>query len=328
MKIMRFLLENKKIYENYPVQGRNEKNTLSKGLQKATQSHAVLSETPPTAHPLPGAPHNKIAIDLSRLFPCRHETAMVDIEQRFPLNLSVSRNRENVGEKRLSRPLTDLLSLTQNTPRKYNPVKSEHPVIAGGKPLRNNFPPRTYDEKCAIVFEACLPDSCCTWTAYRHNIPHQYIFEWCKNFYGMTIRELKNKLDNNEIRLLIYRKREREDVLSSMAYQHEKKRKRNFTEEQKKNFIEESCKENISVYTVSRRHNLSPPLIYRWCKDIHHINLREYRQRQQRFWTAEQQKTSQNPFPSERRHESRPQTSTPGKVAMTEPVQPESPRPA
>lgn len=139
---------------------------------------------------------------------------------------------------------------------------------------------RTFEEQCSIVLEACHPESNCSQTAKKYDLPHQYIFKWCKEHFGMPASELNNCLID------IYKN----DVSNKQALlaltaiirsdQKMKTKKIILTLHQKKEIISEACGINKSIFEIAKLHNISVTNIHRWCRTIYKVTLGDYRKKQ------------------------------------------------
>lgn len=125
------------------------------------------------------------------------------------------------------------------------------------------------------------PRPCCYRTALLQDIQNQYIFDYGKCYYGIIIQDLKSKFYNNQTAFL-----SQGDSAVNLAHigaksLSNKKGKKPSTKERKIHIIQEICRENISVCEGAKRYNVATTSIYRWCKAIYNLKMKEYRLQQQ-----------------------------------------------
>ncbi len=206
----------------------------------------------------------------------RSEQELSKKEDNLPLDLSIARKN-------------DLCYGEDNKPSSSFQIKKAKDLLLqtqhGFKLKKNNKPhhrrnashkARSRDEQCSIVLEACHPYSNCSKVAKIHDIPHQYIFAWCKKHFSMSITELKKILEYiyqnpspNQIPFL---------ALDTIIHSSELEKKRKiFTTLEKEKIIQEACGIKNPVYEVAKHYNIGGSIIHRWCREIHNMTLENYR---------------------------------------------------
>ncbi|WP_213991251.1 hypothetical protein [Sodalis sp. dw_96] len=201
--------------------------------------------------------------------PSYFERESLEMLDSLPLDLTLS--KPNDAPSHQIEKSKNLLS------KKLQYVKHEKEA----KPYRTHWAShdmRTYEEKCSIVLEACHPYSNCSRVAKKYDIPHQYIFNWSKKHFSMTIKELKKCLENIYINYSPSKKAL--VLLDTIIYFNEiETKKKSFTLSQKEDIIKEACDINKPVYEIAKHHDIAVTSIHRWCKNIYNLTLNDFRKK-------------------------------------------------
>ncbi len=208
------------------------------------------------------------------------KACMANVDDNYPLDLSLPKmNTVCYGEINSPGPENSHLILKSLSLQNQHDAKDKQALFTH-QFNRRRYDVKTESDKCTIVYEACLPGTYISSTARRYNIPHQYIFTWCKRYYNMSIAEFKIHLIKKIDHLKYNKILSIQDIALIKSIKKPGKKINLYNQEHKKIIINEACKYDINVHETARRYNVHASTIYRWCKKIYNLNLKCFKQKQ------------------------------------------------